>query len=388
MRNVIIGVVIGLVVGIVLGSNVIGPNFDQRIPGLNEPATSEPVATAGDTRTHALGTPAVQRTSEGGTPVKWRMASAVSGSVPQVAELAKRLEDEMRRVSGGLVTLAFHDSDTLVPAAEMFEAVRSGTVEAAFANSAAWSAKAPAFHLFSSIPFGPSAREYLAWYYGGGGKALYQAPYNRFGIHAIICGMASTEASGWFRKPVETVEDLKGLRMRTGGLGAKVLERLGVETLDIGDTDVFVAFESGSIDAAEFSQPENDLALGVHERVGHYYFPGWHQPASLFDLMINRDDWKDMPETAKAQIETVCGDNVRHGLAANEARQFLALKTLAKEGAQLSTWSPEILAAFRQAWNDVVVEQSAADRTFAKVWQSLSRFREEYAIWRDLADPT
>jgi len=388
MRNVIIGVVIGLVVGIVLGSNVIGPNFDKKIPGLNTPATGEPAAVSGDTKTHALSAPAVEQQKDIGASVKWRMASAFSGSVPQVAELAKRLEDEVRKVSGGQVTLVYHDSGTLVPAAEMFEAVRSGTVEAAFANSAAWSEKAPAFHLFSSIPFGPSAQEYLAWYYGGGGKALYQALYNRFGIHAIICGMASTEASGWFRKPVETVEDLKGLRMRTGGLGAKVLNKLGVETPDIGDTDVFIAFESGSIDAAEFSQPESDLALGVHERVGHYYFPGWHQPASLFDLMINRDDWKGMPETAKAQIETVCGDNVRHGLAANEARQFAALKTLAKQGTQLSTWPPDVLAAFRRAWNDVIAEQSEADRTFAKVWQSLSRFREEYAIWRDLSDPS
>jgi len=353
MRNVIIGVFIGLVVGIVLGSNVIGPNFDQRIPGLNEPATNKPVAAAGDTRTHALSAPAFPQTDEGDTPVNWRMASAVSGSVPQVAELAKRVEDEVRRVSGGQITLAYHDSGTLVPVAEMFEAVRSGTVEAAFANSAAWSAKAPAFHLFSSIPFGPSAQEYLAWYYGGGGKALYQALYNRFGIHAIICGMASMEASGWFRKPIETLNDLAGLRMRTSGLGAEVLNKLGVETLDIGDTDVFIAFESGSIDAAEFSQPESDLALGVHEQVGHYYFPGWHQLASLFDLMINRDDWKGLPETAKAQIETVCGDNVRHGLAASEARQFAALKTLAKQGTQLSTWPPDVLAAFRRAWNDV-----------------------------------
>ena len=125
--------------------------------------------------------------------------------------------------------------------------------------------------------------------------------------------MIAPEAAGWFRKRIRTVDDLKGLKMRFFGLGAKVMKKLGVVTSRLTSGDIFVAFENGEIDAAEFSMPAIDMKLGLHRMIKNYYFPGWHQPATLFELMINLKKWESLPASGKAQVEAVCGDNIRYG---------------------------------------------------------------------------
>ena len=208
--------------------------------------------------------------------------------------------------------------------------------------------------------------------------------YYAQGIHSIFCGLIAPEASGWFRNRIRTVEDLKGLKMRFFGLGAKVMRKLGVETVELTSGDIFVAFESGDIDAAEFSMPAVDLKLELFRMAKNYYFPGWHQPSTLFELMINLDKWQALSPTNKAQIEAVCGDNIRYGLAEGEAVQFNALKELQKKGVVLRRWPNEILEALESAWQEVVAEEADANRDFKRVWQSLSAFRKEQAIWREL----
>lgn len=193
--------------------------------------------------------------------------------------------------------------------------------------------------------------------------------------------------AGWFRDEVLTVEDLAGLKVRFRGLGGRVLEKLDVETRELGDDEVFSALESGTIDAAEFSMPSVDFQLGVHKMAKHYYFPGWHRPSTLFELMVNLELWEALPSTAKARVETVCGDNIRHGLAEGEATQFAALKNIYSTGVEIHRWPAEIIAALEQAWSQVVVEQSKNDKDFKRVWNSLAAFREDYSIWRELGRP-
>jgi len=319
--------------------------------------------------------------------IRLRMGSAYAGNLPQLGTLAKRIERDIWRVSDGRLEIRFHEPGALVPPLEMFDAVRAGAIEAAFSSPGFWGNKAPALQLFAAVPFGPTAKEYLAWIYFGGGKEMFEEIYHANGIHSVFCGMIAPEASGWFKRRIRTVEDLKGLRMRAFGLGAKVLRKLGVRTTELAGGEIFLAFESGAIDAAEFSMPAIDLKLGLHRMAKNYYFPGWHQPATLFELMINLDKWKALPSTAKAQIEAVCGDNVRHGLAEGEAKQYAALKELQAEGVEFRRWPAEILEALKTAWKAVVKEESRADADFRRVWQSLSAFREDYAIWNELSSP-
>ncbi len=377
MRNTVIGIVVGLVAGVVVGSTVVAPRLrlDSDAAALGQAAktAATPSVTVG------LAPP-----PGGAAEVHLKMASAYSSALPQLGTLAKRLESEIWRVSGGAVEIRFHEPGTLVPPPEMFEAVGSGAIDAAFSPSRFWANRIPSLQLFASVPFGPTPEEYLAWIYFGGGRELSREIYRRHNIHGIYCGLIASEASGWFRKEIRTLDDLKGLRMRFDGLGAKVMEKLGVETQSLEEGSIFVALENGAIDAAEFSMPAIDLQLGFHRMVRHYYFPGWHQPSTLFTLMINLDRWRALPATARAQIEAVCGDNIRYGLAEGEALQFAALRDLTAQGVEIHRWPAVILDALEAAWRQVAEEEADDDDDFKRVWQSLSAFREDYSMWKEL----
>ena len=376
MRNGIIGIVIGLVVGVVVGATVIAPGLAPVIPGTE-------IGEAIGEETPRPGAAAVVANAAA-PPLRWKMGSGFAGSLPQLGTLARRFDRELWQISGGDMEIKFHEPGTLVPVGEMLEAVASGAIDAAFSSPAWWADRAPALRLFSSVPFGPAAGEYLAWIYFGGGRKLFEEIYHRRGVHGVFCGIIAPEAAGWFRKEIRTVDDLKGLRMRIFGLGAKVMQRLGVETRALAAADIFPAMESGRIDAAEYSMPAVDLKLGLHEMAKHYYFPGWHQPATFFDLIVNLEKWKELSAARRARIEVVCGDNVRHGLAEGEAIQFAALKELQAAGVKIHMWPSKILEALEKAWQEVVEEEAAGDRDFRRAWKSLSAFREDYSIWKEL----
>src|SRR5690606_21940018 len=223
--------------------------------------------------------------------VRWSMASAYPSKMVQLGTLGTRLSEQLELVSGGSLVFKFYEPGALVPALEMFDAVSAGSVEAAWSTPGYWTGKDETFALFAAIPFGPRASEYLGWYYHGGGKELMDELYAEYNMKGVICGVIAPEASGWFRKEIKTVADLNGLKMRFFGLGAKVMERMGVSTQLLAGGDIFPALERGSIDATEYSMPAIDLGLGFYQVAQHYYFPGWHQQSTLFDLMMNKDKY-------------------------------------------------------------------------------------------------
>ncbi|MEQ9813044.1 MAG: TRAP transporter substrate-binding protein [Azospirillaceae bacterium] len=328
----------------------------------------------------ATGTTGVQAQS-----IEMAMASTYPGSLTQLGTLGIRIADQVGLVSGGDIELTFYEPGELMPALEVFDAVSTGAVDAGWSTPGYWIGIEPALALFGAVPFGPESGEYLAWYYFGGGQELFEEIYHRYNIHSVICGIIAPEASGWFREPIESVEDLNGLVMRFFGLGARVMERMGVSTQLLAGGDIFPALELGTIDATEFSMPAIDLNLGFYQVASHYYFPGWHQQSTLFDLMINLDLWESMNETQQAQIESVCGDSIRYGLAEGEAIQFAALQTLQEDhGVTIHQWPQEILDALEAAWQEEVAALTESDEDFAMVWESLATFREDYAIWREI----
>ena len=316
--------------------------------------------------------------------VTLNMASTYGSSLTQLGTLGKRIQQQLEDVSGGNIRLRFQEPGALVPALEVFESVQTGAVESGWSTGGYWVGRKSALALFSAVPFGPRASEYIAWYYFGGGQALYEEIYAEFDIHPIICGIIAPEASGWFREPIESIEDLRGLKMRFFGLGARVMEKMGVSTQLLSAGDIFPALELGTIDATEFSMPAIDLKLGFHQVAKHYYFPGWHQQSTLFELIINKDVWEGMNAQQQAQIKTVCGDSVRHGLAEGEAIQFAALQELQNDhGVTIHRWSDEILDTLEAAWLEVV-EELIEDEDFSRVWDSFSEFRTNYKVWADL----
>jgi len=381
MRNGVIGIVIGLVVGAI----VIAPRLAPSVPVSGAvPSVLKPAAGPATRVSGAENLAAAPLAPKRSPRVRWKMGSAFAAALPQLGTLAKRVDEEIWRVSGGDMEIKFHDPGTLVPTLDMFDAVASGAIDAAFSSPGSWGTQSPALRLFSAVLFGPPADAYLAWVYFGCGRELFENLHRRHNIHALVCGIIAPEASGWFRNEIQTLEDFKGLRMGFLGLGAKVLTKLGVETRALTGGNVFLALEAGAVDATEYSMPAIDLKLGFHAMAKHYYFPGWHQPATLFSLMINMDRWEELNSARQARVDSVCGDNIRHGLAEGEALQFAALKALQLKGVQMHRWPDTILDVLESSWQDVVVEEATADEDFKQVWESMSEFRRDYGIWKEL----
>jgi TRAP-type mannitol/chloroaromatic compound transport system substrate-binding protein len=316
--------------------------------------------------------------------VRWKLSSTYSSGLTQLGTLGVALSSSIERVSGGNIQLKFFEPKALVPELENFDAVAAGSVDAAWSTPGYWRSKEEALALFAAVPFGPSAGEYLAWMYHGGGIELMDEVYAKYGLKSLLCGVIAPEASGWFRKEINSVDDLKGLKMRFFGLGAKVMEKLGVSTQLLAGGDIYPALERGTIDATEFSMPAIDLKLGFHQVAKHYYFPGWHQQSTLFELLMNKEKWEALSDTQQAQLEVVCKANVTEGLAEGEAIQAKALIDLKAKGVNVHRWSPEILSTLESTWNEVAGELAAEDPTFKKVWDSLQAFRGDYKVWKEL----
>ncbi|MEK9672787.1 MAG: TRAP transporter substrate-binding protein DctP [Rhodospirillaceae bacterium] len=402
MRNAVIGIIAGIVIGVVIGVSVIAPRLKASLPvtaakvvaELSQPEVS-PAPPLEESQTSAsAGTPLEPSYLERLVPppdappvIRWRMASAFAGALPHLGAQGKRIETEIWRISAGGMEVAFHEPDALVPEKNLFEAVKSGAIDAAFAGPDAWPLTSPAMQLMGSVPFGPRADEYLAWFYFGGGEKLMSDITAPMGVQVLICGLVAPEGAGWYRRPVKTLEDLKGLRVRMTGLGAKVMSRLGVKTLSLSEGETFHALETGDIDAAEYSMPAIDQQLGLHRMARNYYFPGWHQPATLLPLIVNKAKWEALPAAQRSQLRAVCGDNVRHALAEGEALQYRALLAITKEGVTVRRWPREILVSLEKAWTETAAAAAKADRDFKRVWDSISRFRADYAVWRELGNP-
>ena len=317
-------------------------------------------------------------------PVRWRMQSWFPSGAPHAGSTGKDIETKLDRLSGGRFRVQFYEPGALIPPNQCFEAVGKGSVQACWSTPAYWYGDEPALALFSAAPFGMDWPGLMAWFYHGGGEELYDELYARHNIKGLACGGMIPEASGWFRKEIASVDDLDGLRLRFLGLGALVMEKMGASTMLLPGGELYAALERGVIDATEFAAPSVDKALGLNEVASYYYFPGWHQPATIYDLMINKDAWEALSDQQQAMVEYVCGDNVRDAIALGESLQADVLTEFEEKGVNLRRWSPEILAALESTWEEVAVEESEKNEDFATVWTSMREFQQKYAKWAEL----
>src|SRR5688572_18650026 len=326
----------------------------------------------------ALGAPAHAQQK-----VRINLANAFPNNLTLIGEAPGKLAQKLNRLSAGQIELRVNEPGALVPALQAIQATGQGSVDAAWSNAGFFAGTDSAFNMFAAVPFGPGIPEYLAWIHHGGGLQLSREMFGKHGVHNIPCAIIPPEASGWFRKEIKSVGDLKGLKMRFFGLGAKTMAKLGVATQLLAPGDIFQALQLGTIDATEFSLPAMDQKLGFHQVAKFYYFPGWHQQATFLEFYINAKRWQSLSDQHKAMIETACGDLTRDVIAEGEATQWKAMTEMRdKNGVQIKQWSPEIMAAIEKAWNEVVKEESAANPNFKRVYDSYTKFRSDYAIWR------
>lgn len=316
---------------------------------------------------------------------KITMQSAFGSNLPSLGETGKYFADKVTKASGGSLTVKFEEPGAFVKLPQIFGAVSSGSLDAGYTASTYSSGINPAHYIFTGVPFGPQGAEFLSWIYSGGGLELWQKLYAKHNLHVLPCGLMPAEASGWFRKEINKPSDLKGLKMRFGGLGGQVVKKLGVSVVVLGGGDVYPALERGTIDASEFATPEIDQKLGLQKVAKYYYFPGWHQPTALLELLVNASVWKKLKPEQQTLIETTCRDAVLSGFVKSMANQSAPMKSLVEKGAVIKKWSPEMLAAFRKANDEVVSEFSSKNADFKMVYTSMTSFLKNMDYWRSRA---
>ena len=316
--------------------------------------------------------------------VRWKLASSYTSSLDVLGQNILRVIDNVEVMTDGNFEIQFNEPGALVPALEVFDAVSKGSVQASYTSTGFHAGRVPHLIFFASVPFGPGVNEYVAWIQHGGGYELYSEGYGEHNIKGFQCGIVVAESSGWFREPIENLDDLKGLKMRFFGLGAKVMGKLGVSTQLIAGADIYPALERGVIDATEFSYPSLDKSLGFYQIAKHNYFPGWHQQASFVELIMNLDAWSGLPASYQKMVEMACNDANLWLMGAAEATQGEAIAFHESQGVTVHQWPPEFIEAFRQAWEEVAEEESAADPRFKEIHDHYTAFRETYAKWREI----
>ena len=308
---------------------------------------------------------------------EWKMVTTWPRDFPGLGTGASYLAQIIGEMSGGRLTVKVYGGNELVPPFEVFDAVQRGTAEMGHGGAYYWKGKIPASPFFSGVPFGLTGSEINGWFYHGGGLEVYHEAYAPFGVIPWPIGNSGTQMGGWFNKEINSIDDLKGLKMRIPGFGGEVLMRVGGTPVNIPGAELFTALQSGTIDATEWVGPMNDLAFGLFRAAKYYYYPGWHEPGTALEGLVNAEAYAALPTDLQAIVKYACQAANLDMFADFEARNGEALKTLVSEhGVELRAFPDEVLAELKRAAAEMIEEQAASDPVSGKVWASYKAYME------------
>lgn len=317
----------------------------------------------------------------------WKLLTSWTRDFPGLGGAARRLAERISRMSGGRLTVSLYAADEMVPAFGVFDAVAEGRAEMGHSSPAFWAGKSPACTFFAGVPFGLTAQEMNAWLLHGGGLALWRQVYGRFGLRPYPCGNTGTQLAGWFKREVRSLKDFKGLKMRVTGLAAEVLRAVGGEPVAVAGVDLVQAMADEAIAACEWLGPYNDLAMGVHESARFCYYPGWQEPGSLLELMVNKRAFDELPDDLQAIVEGAAQSVNEELLAEYAALNAQALVTLASEhGTEFRKLPDDALAALKQAAEQIVGGIAGSDPLAQQVYASYLDFREQSRQWQRISE--
>ncbi len=320
-------------------------------------------------------------------PIEWKLVTTWPRDFPGLGTSAARLADNIARMSGGRLKVHVYGGNELVPPFEVFDAVSRGTADMGHGASYYWKGKIPAAQFFTGVPFGVGGHELNGWFYYGEGMDLYREAYAPFGVIPFVVGNSSTQTGGWFNKEINSIEDLRGLKMRIPGMGAEVIQRAGGTPVNIPGAELFTALQNGTIDAAEWIGPLNDLAFGLFRAARYYYYPGWQEPGSALEAIVNGEAWSALPQDLQAVVEVACQAAVTDMYAEFEARNGQALKTLIEEhGVELRRFPDDVLAELKRLSEEVVEELADSDPLSRRVWDSLKAYAEQIKPWTAIGE--
>lgn len=314
--------------------------------------------------------------------IHWRVPVAFGTNLPALGDNILYVSEALATATNGRVQLEVFEPGMLMPPFSITESVKEKKIQAGYTWLGYDQGRIPATPLISAVPFGMEPWEFTAWYYEAGGKELAESLYRAHNIHPVLCGLIGPETAGWFRKPIESLDDFKGLKIRFAGLGGKVLQKLGASVTMLPGGEIFQALEKGAIDATEFSMPAVDQMLGF-DRVAKYdYFPGWHQTFTATHLVVNLQIWEALPGSDRALLEMACTAGVIRNLAHGEAIQGEVIKGFSAKGVTAVKFDLKILKELQKVTELVLQEEADKDEDFRRIWDSQKRFLETYRIWK------
>ena len=299
--------------------------------------------------------------------IEWRMVTTWPKNFPGLGVGAENLARRINAMSGGRLTIKVYSAGEMVPALQALDAVINGTAEMSHGAAYYWQNKNVGLSFFTGVPYGMTSREHSAWVRFLGGQQIWDEIYDQFGVQGFLSGDTGTQAGGWFRKEIKTVAEIKGLRFRTPGLGGQVWAKLGASVTNLPAGEIFQALQAGTLDAAEFVGPYNDLALGFYQICKDYYFPSFIEPGLATEAVVNKAKYKALPADLQEIIRSACQaeyDQVASDIYANDPRALDTMVT--KHGVKVHQFSDEILAAGAKAAAEVLTGVRNSDNALAK----------------------
>ena len=318
--------------------------------------------------------------------VKWRLTSSFPKALPTIFGAAEDFAARVSGATGGKFTIEVFPAGEIVGGLEALDAVQSGSVEIAHTASYYFIGKDPTWAFGTAVPHGMNQRMTNAWWYQGGGKEIMNEFYAKNGIYGMAGGNTGVQMGGWFRKEINSVADLEGLKFRIGGLGGQVLERLGVVPQALAGGDIYPALEKGTIDGAEFVGPFDDSKLGFQKVAPFYYYPGFWEGGPMLNFFVNLEQWNALPEEYRQILEAAAAEANIGMMAKYDALNPASLKELVAGGAQLKKFPDDVLAASATAAKEVYAEISASNEDFKKAHDSYFAFKNDSYLWASVAE--
>jgi TRAP-type mannitol/chloroaromatic compound transport system substrate-binding protein len=325
-----------------------------------------------------LAAPAIARADT----LKWKMVTSWPKRLPGPGMSAERVAERIRTLSGGRIDITVYAAGEVVPAFGVLEAVGNGVADIGHTAAFYWQGKMPAASFFTTVPFGLTPSEHVAWIDAGGGQALWDELYAPFGAKPFMGGNTGVCMGGWFRREMKALADLRGVKIRSVGLGGEVYRRLGATPQTTPPAEILTSLQSGVLDAAEFVGPGTDIALGLYRVAPFYYYPGFNKPNGTGECIVALKAWDALSDELKAIVAHACATEANYALAEMERLNAVALDALVKQhDVKLTAFPADLVAAARKQADDVLGELAQRNAISAKVHASYAAFRAQTAPW-------
>ncbi len=318
---------------------------------------------------------------------EWKLVTSWPKNFPGLGTAPERFAEMVGEMSDGRLKVKVYGAGQLVPALEVFDAVSRGTAEMGHSGAYYWKGKSPAAQFFTSVPFGLTAQEMHGWIHYGGGMELWKEVYAPFNLIPLAGGNTGVQMGGWFNKEINSIDDLKGLKMRIPGLGGEVLARAGGTPQTLPGAEIFTSLQTGAIDATEWVGPYNDLAFGLYKAAKYYYYPGWHEPGSMMEFTVNKDAFNALPKDLQAIVRTASRAVNQDMLDEYTSRNNAALKELVDEHkVDLRPFPKEVLMKLRTLSDEVLLEVANKDPMTKKVYESFKAYKDKVVKYHSISE--